>query len=457
MFAVVTPEEMSVIDASSPVPVEILISRAGWAVARAARKMLGGTYGRHVTVLAGPGNNGADGMVAAGILRRWGVRTRIIRVDRNSPPPGVVADCDLVIDAAFGTGFRGTFVAPEVGSIPVLAVDIASGVDGLTGEVAPESVPFVCAHTVTFAAFKPGLLQGQGPGFCGVIEVADIGLGTPSSVHLLDEATARRRISARPRSAHKWHAAVLVIGGSVGMNGAPSLASRAAMRAGAGMVRLAIPGDAHPNAGSQGSEIVGVPMAGSAWVDTAISALERCGALIVGPGLRRHVDTVACVSALIETAASVPMVIDADGLMAVAGKRFPDRPPACGVVLTPHDGEYRMITGRAVGEDRIAAARLLAEDTNAVVLLKGPTTVVAGPTGRVELVANGDSRLATAGSGDVLSGIIGALMAQGLPSFEAASTAAFIHGGAAQLGSRHGFIASDIIGHLPAWFDNSVS
>lgn len=157
MHAIVTPDEMRAVDAAaSTVGVSVLIERAGWAVARSAMALLGGTYGRRVTVLAGPGNNGADGIVAARILRVRGVRVHVIRIDRSSPPPVSIPGCDLVIDAVFGTGFRGDFVAPHVGSIPVLAVDIASGVDGLTGLVGRESRPFICTHTVTFAALKPG-------------------------------------------------------------------------------------------------------------------------------------------------------------------------------------------------------------------------------------------------------------------------------------------------------------
>lgn len=457
MHAVVTPAEMNAIDAAADTRVDVLIERAGWAVARSARALLGGTYGRRVMVVAGPGNNGADGMVAARILSGWGVKTRVVRVDRNTPPPNTFEACDLVIDAAYGTGFRGVFVAPDCGLVPVLAVDIPSGVDGLTGSVSETSRPFICTHTCTFAALKPGLLFGAGPSYAGTVEVADIGLRTPSEVHLLDIEEVKGRVPQRARSAHKWSAAMLVVGGSIGMTGAPSLTARAAMRAGAGMVRLLIPGDPHPGAGPFGSEIVGVAISESKWEHAALVALQKCGALVVGPGLGREPATLASAAALIESTNTVPMVIDADALVAVAGRRFGERAGHAGVVLTPHDGEFRSLTGSSVTNDRIESCRTLARSANAVVLLKGPTTVIADPNGRVELVANGDSRLATAGSGDVLSGIIGALMSQGLPAFEAASTGAFVHGGAASLGNRLGFVASDIIENLPAWLDRATS
>lgn len=451
MHAVVTPEEMRAIDSAAETDMGVLIARAGWAVARTARQMLGGSYGRRVTVLAGRGHNGADGLVAARNLQAWGVRTAIIRVDRATPAPDHIADCDLVIDAAFGTGFSGTFVAPRVGSIPVLAVDIPSGVDGLTGLVQRGSQPFICARTITFAALKPGLLFADGPGYCGVLEVADIGLETPSPVHVLDEATVRLRLPARGRAAHKWSAAVLVIGGSEGMSGAPTLTARAAMRTGAGMVRLGVPGEKHPSAGPFGAEVVGALLPAAEWEDAAVKASQKCGAVVVGPGLGRSGDATQGVRALLARTETLPTVVDADGLAVFPKYRIGNRSAAAGVVLTPHDGEYKTMTGQPAGDDRISAARRLAQITNAVVLLKGPVTVVADQHNRVELVMNGDSRLATAGSGDVLSGIIGALMAQGLPAFEAASTGAFVHGAASSLGTARGFIASDIIDHLPEW------
>jgi ADP-dependent NAD(P)H-hydrate dehydratase / NAD(P)H-hydrate epimerase len=453
--AVVTPAEMQAIDAAAADDVEVLIRRAGWAVARSARRLLGGTYGKRVTIVAGPGNNGADGLAAGEVLRRWGVRTDVIRVSRDAPPPATLPACDLVVDAAYGTGFRGEFVAPDPGEVPVLAVDIPSGVDGLTGTVSTGSRPFVCVHTCTFAAFKPGLLFGEGPTFTGSIEVADIGLPTPSMVHLLDEPTARTRLPHRSRAAHKWHSALHVVGGSNGMNGAPSLASRAAMRAGAGMVRLSIPGEAHPTAGPNGTEVVGVAIPDAPWADEAIAAGEKCRALVIGPGLGRSAAAMSSVRELVLRVDAMPILIDADALAAMAGLPLADRPTTAGVVLTPHDGEYRLLTGRAVGDDRLASTRDLAREMNAVVLLKGPTTVVADPNGRVELVTSGDSRLATAGSGDVLSGIIGALLAHGLPAFEAASTGAFIHGAAASLAPAEAMVAGDIIGLLREWLGAS--
>ena len=208
MIPIVTPVEMAAIDAAAPEPVEVLIGRAGAAVARVAIEMLGGTYGRRVVVLAGNGNDGRD---AARRLRRRGVR--VIEVDAHGAP-SMLPSADLVIDAAFGTGFRGDWSAPE-SSAPVLAVDIPSGVDGLTGS---ESERVLRAErTVTFAALKPGLLLPPGSELTGEIEVADIGLDTSTATaSLLTDDDVAAIVPDRLAEAHKWKAAVWVAAGSPG-------------------------------------------------------------------------------------------------------------------------------------------------------------------------------------------------------------------------------------------------
>ena len=182
MIPIVTPAEMAAVDAAAPEPVEVLIGRAGAAVAWAARRMLGGTYGRTVHVIAGKGNNGNDGRVAADRLRRWGVHVEVHGADAC---PSVLDPADLVIDAAYGTGFHGEWWAPRVGATPVLAVDIPSGVDGLTGAAGRGVLP--ADRTVTFAALKPGLLFGPGRWLAGDVEVADIGLDVgPATTNFVD-------------------------------------------------------------------------------------------------------------------------------------------------------------------------------------------------------------------------------------------------------------------------------
>lgn len=440
MRPVVTVAEMGEIDAEArrEVPVEALIARAGAAVARHALLMMGGGYGRRVVVVAGKGHNGDDGRVAAGRLQRRGARVAV--VDAAVAPPALPDGLDLVIDAAYGTGFRGRYRPPST-SAPVLAVDIPSGLQGDTGE--GEAAAAVA--TVTLAALKPGLLFGRGPERAGRVLVADIGLDcSRARAHLLEDADVAALLPPRPRVTHKWRSAVAVVAGSPGMMGAPSLCCAGAQRAGAGMVRLGVPGGAPASLPAAEAVSTGLPAEG--WAPAALEWSERCRALVVGPGLGRAPGTAAEVRELVARA-DIPAVIDADGLHALGAQAEAvlrtRRPPT---VLTPHDGEFQVLTGSAPGPDRMGAARALARRTGAVVLLKGSTTVVTGPDGRVLISASGSSRLASAGTGDVLSGVIGAFLAQGLEAAEAAGLAAHVHGRAASIGPALGLAAGDLPG-----------
>jgi hydroxyethylthiazole kinase-like uncharacterized protein yjeF len=443
---VVTPAQMGAIDAAAPEPTEVLIARAGAAVARGARRLLGGTYGTRVVVVAGGGNNGNDGRAAAGLLARQGARVTVIdAVDA----PGVLPACDLVIDAAFGTGFRGTWQAPAPAAGPrplVLAVDIVSGVDGLTGRVADGTVVLRADHTVTFAAYKPGLVLGDGPGLCGEVTVADIGLDTSTStVTLVDDAWVAARWVPRPPDTHKWRSAVWVVAGSPGMVGAGALVCGAAARSGAGYVRLSVP------AASVVDPAAGVPVEvvrtalGVDFGGEVVAGSDRFAAVVVGNGLGTDPALAAGV-VQVATGAACPVVVDADGLRHLGADTVLDD----SVVLTPHDAEFAAVAGYLPGPDRIAAARQLASRRGAVVLLKGPTTVVAHPDGTVALCRTGDQRLATAGTGDVLSGVIAGLCARGVVPFEAAAMGAYLHGRAADLGWSDGLVASDLVELLPA-------
>lgn len=453
MEPIVTPEEMAAIDAAAPEPVDELIERAGAAVARTALRMLGGAYGRRVVVLAGKGNNGADGRAAARRLEARGVGCRVIDA---ADAPGVLPPADLVIDAAYGTGFRGTYQAPEPAdrSTPVLAVDIPSGVDGLTGVAAGR--PLRATRTVTFAARKPGLLLADGPGLAGAVEVADIGLDVSRArSFLVTDADVGRWLPRPARDAHKWRAAAWVVGGSPGMTGAPRLAAAAAMRSGAGYLRLSVPGaeltDAEP------IEAVGWRLPGQGWADVVADELGRFHALAVGPGLGTDEGTAEEVRRLVAATPSVPVVVDGDGLRALgaaAGAVIAARgSSAAPVVLTPHDGEFEALDGAPPAADRFAAVRSLAAATGAVVLLKGPTTLVADPGGSVTACTAGDARLATAGSGDVLTGAITGLLAAGMGAARAAAAGALVHGRAGDLAWRHGLVAGDLVAHLPAALD----
>ena len=316
--------------------------------------------------------------------------------------------------------------------------------------------PLAASRTVTFAALKPGLVLGDGATMAGTVEVADIGLDTSgASAHLVEPMDVGSWLRSRARDAHKWSAGVRMVAGSAGMTGAAHLASASAQRAGSGMVTLSSPGiDAHPPV-----EVVQHQVPGTGWAKIVLDGLDRFHALVVGPGLGREEATVAAVRELV-AAAELPVLVDGDGLYALSWSDAGAAPVLRGrrdaTVLTPHDGEYGLLTGQRPGADRIAACRRLAADVGGVVLLKGPTTVVADAAGGVLVTMTGDARLATAGTGDVLSGIIGALLAIGLPALQAAAAGAWIHGRASRLGPPLGLVASDLLAAIPVVLDEVV-
>ncbi|MGO8873651.1 MAG: NAD(P)H-hydrate dehydratase [Acidimicrobiales bacterium] len=440
MEPVLTVSEMQAVDAAAQATtaLDVLVARAGTAVAIAALDLLGGAYGRRVVVVAGRGNNGADGRVAAGLLARRGATVRVVVAGTAD----ALGPADLVVDAAYGTGFRGEYRAPSIEpGTPVLAVDIPSGVQGDTGEVSGVAMP--ATRTVTFVARKPGLVQADGRRLAGDVTVADIGLppGDPAA-HLLEDGDVTSLLPARRPDGNKWSAAVLVVAGSPGMTGAAGMCARAAYRAGAGMVRLGVPG-AELSA-SPATEAVSVSLPAGGWSDAALEVARRCGAVVVGPGLGRDPATAADVARLVDRSPA-PVVVDADGLFALGrlgGGSLGSARSA--VVLTPHDGEFARLVGSDPGPDRIAAARRLAEASGAVALLKGPTTAVAGSGGRVLLAMAATTALATAGTGDVLSGVIAALVSRGVPPHEAAALAAHVHGRAGAAGRPQGLVAGDL-------------
>jgi NAD(P)H-hydrate epimerase len=409
--------------------------------------MLGGSYGRVVNVIAGKGNNGADGRVAGDRLACAGVTVRMFEA---AACPASLPPADLVIDAAYGTGFHGDWNAPGIGDARVLAVDIPSGVDGLTGVAVAGAL--AADETVTFAAIKPGHLVHDGRSLSGAITVADIGLDVSSArAHVVERSDVAARWRPRPFDAHKWMRAVRVVAGSPGMNGAASLAASAAMRSGAGMVWLSIPGEQHPRA--ELVEVVGKPCPASAWAAAIGDGLDRFGALVIGPGLGLEATTVDEVRQAV-VAAPCPVLVDGDGLTATAtspgGAAALLRKRTAATVLTPHDREFERLAGAAPGADRFDASRRLASATGATVVLKGPTTLVAEPGGFVRAVTTGDQRLATAGTGDVLSGIIGALLASGMSAFDAAAAGAWLHGRAASMRPAGGLVASDLLATIPS-------
>ena len=438
-------------------PVEVLMERAGRAVAWAVRRRCGGTYGTRVVVVCGKGNNGGDGLVAARVLRGWGMRVEVFElrdgIDRATCIRALTrADC--AVDAMYGTGFQGRldgdaawFVEQlTAATTPVVAVDIPSGVDGLTGAFDPHGGAVAAEATVAFAALKPGLLFEPGATHAGDVVVADIGIDVGgSTVGATDTVDVREALPPRAPDAHKWRDAVMVVGGSDGMTGAPLMVSHAAMRTGAGIVWCCIPGDIGSAARAAGSEVITKDLTE---VTDALHDVERFRALVVGPGLGRDDRIAAGVRELVAKA-PVPLVLDADGLNALTGDLEPLRARGGTTIVTPHEGEYARLAGAPVGTDRLGAVRRLAERSGAVVLLKGPATVVAEPGGRAAINTTGGPWLATAGTGDVLSGVVGAVLAGGADPFRAAAAAAWLHGRAADYAGHEGLVASDLVAAIP--------
>ena len=432
---------MAAIDAAAPEPVEVLIDRAGAAVARAALDLMGGTYGRRAVVLAGPGHNGDDGRAAATRLRRRGVRVAVFDAVAAARTGEPLPAADLYVDAAFGTGLSRPYSPPPRSdpAAPVLAVDIPSGLDGLTGAVLGGSV-WAAARTVTFAALKPGLLFGSGPALCGEVTVADIGLdpAVEPACGLMTDADVEP-LPAGCGATHKWRSAVLVAAGSPGMGGAAALVCAAALRSGARMVHLCAPESVTARA----------PVEVVASAPPLAVPVERFHAAAVGPGLGLGAEASARLAEVLDL--PIPVVVDAGGLRLLTRPESAAclRRRAAPTVLTPHDGELAALAGSGPGPDRIAAARTAAADTKAVVLLKGGPTVVADPDGQTLIAAAGDARLATAGSGDVLTGMIAARLAAFAPVTAADATrrtaeAAHLHGRAGTAaGSRP--VASDLV------------
>jgi len=467
MEPVLTPTEMGEADrrtVAAGTPVRILMDRAGRAVAWEVRRVLGSTYGHRVAVVCGKGNNGGDGRVAARVLSGWGVRVEVLDLNAglDVATAGAALDrADLLVDAMYGTGFTGTldgvaaYVARRSRELTTVAIDVPSGVDGCTGLASGDVVH--ADATVTFAARKPGVCFEPGRSLAGEVRLVDIGIdigldrGAPG-LTLIDASDLRRWLAPIDPTAHKWTSALLVVGGSGGMTGAPLLVSHAAMRAGAGIVWCGVPGNDAAARASGGEVVIKALPATDDGALTGlgelIDATQRFRAAVVGPGLGGAPATCTAVRDLV-AGLPIPLVLDADGLNAFEGGAGMLSERTAPTILTPHAGEYARLAGVPVGDDRVAAARHLAETAGAVVLLKGPGTVVAEPGGRAAINPHDGPWLGTAGSGDALSGIIGGLLARGLAPFEAAAGGAFLHAGAADSAGHTGLVAGDLVAALP--------
>ena len=498
MKPVLTPEEASELDRASQargVSAADLMERAGRAVARGAIEVAGGSYGRRALVMCGKGNNGGDGLVAARHLRRAGMRVDVVMMEPDTGPGGpssmnherlgeqglvprrwapqdaarLLDRCDVAIDAIFGTGFRGTPEAAwqdaidglNASSAPVVAVDIPSGVDGATGAV--EGAAVWAELTVALGAAKVGSVLLPGAERSGTVRVVDIGFPADlvrPTVELTEPDDVAISLPRRDVQGHKRGSGVLlVVAGSRAMTGAPALIARAAGRLGTGLVIVAAPRDAVSAVQAHASEAVFLPLPqtdeGTVAVDALdalLEAVEGADALAIGPGLTRHDETALLVRELVGRS-QAPLVLDADGLNAFEGRLEALGRRGSDAVLTPHDGEFHRLMPSGAGvADRIASVRALAEATGAVALLKGTRTVIASSAGPVRINPTGTPVLATAGTGDVLTGVVGGLIARGVVPLEAATAGAFLHGLAGQRAGRElgeGTLAGDVVERLP--------
>jgi NAD(P)H-hydrate epimerase len=394
--------------AVAKVGTDALVAAAGTAVALEAQSMLGSCYGSRVAVLVGPGLNGADGLVAASWLRSRGAKVDVIDVMNQ---PKELRGYELVIDAAFGLGCSRPYVAPSVavGTL-VLAVDLPSGVDSDTGALLGS--PMSADVTLALGALKPAHVTGPAAAICGQLRSAGLGIVRRFDDGLMEDSDLGVLVQ-RETTDHKWTHAIQVLAGSTLMPGAADLVVRGALAAGASMIRLASRGDV--------AESVDLPAEVVRSDSTTVEPRSRC--VVAGPGL--GTDSVEWLRERLSDL-SMPVVLDADGLnrdlvpsKTSNGARW---------VLTPHAGEFVRLTGEALPTNHLDAVRSLARDLDCVVLLKGATTTIADRDGRVRIVRSGTPTLATAGSGDVLSGVIGATIARGHDQLEAAALGAHLHG-----------------------------
>lgn len=505
---VVTAEEMREIDRRAieviGIPGVVLMENAGRAVADTVKKLLSNVANPRVCIFAGKGNNGGDGFVVArhlansevrvktfllgeigqvqgdaktnlDILIGMGMEVEELNADMLPTARVAVSMSDLVIDAVFGTGFKGEvegYVSHVIDTInesgrPVVAVDVPSGLDSTTGMVSSSCIR--ATYTVTFGLPKVGLLLYPGAAYAGELVIADIGIpgfllaDESLKLNLSTGDDIRHWIPRREKDSHKGtFGKALVMAGSPNMAGAAVLASTAALKAGAGIVTLGVPLSLHSVMNSKLTEVMtrGLPETESGSISLQaqplLDGLSRgAAALAVGPGLSTHSETAQLVRNMVMTT-SVPTVVDADGISAIAQDPGTLKAAKAPIVLTPHPGEMARLTGLSIQEverDRLNVALRAVSQWGKIVVLKGARTIIADPSGIAYINPTGNPGMATAGSGDVLTGIITGLLAQGMRPFDAAVLGVYVHGLAGDIASSKlgemGVTAMDILGNVP--------
>ncbi len=509
---IVTAAQMQSLDrrtiTEARVPSLTLMERAGAGVVTHLEQRYGPVAGRQIAIVCGKGNNGGDGFVAARFLRRKGARARVFllaalsdlnrdakvmcqRFQRTAGIGAVVRTTDatqlrerlpasnFVIDAILGTGlsspvtglYREAIEAINTAGRPTIAVDLPSGLHADTGEILGAAVR--ADLTVTFGQPKLGLYVGAGVDCAGVVRIVDIGI-PPSyvadldcRVHLLTHAAMLAALPARRQAAHKGtfgHAGI--IAGSVGKTGAAAMAAMGALRVGTGLVTVAVPSSINDILETKLLEAMTVPMPDTKARTFARSGLDRLLAFVsartavaIGPGLTTHPETVELVQELVKRI-DRPCVLDADALNALAGKASLLTECKIPPVLTPHPGEMARLepgaTSQSINADRLGVATRFARERGVFVILKGARTVIARPDGTAAVCPTGNPGMATGGTGDVLTGMLVGLLAQGLPPWDAACAATYFHGlagdlAAARLGQA-GMTAGDLILQIPHAF-----
>lgn len=510
---VVTADEMRDIDRTTieeyAIPSSALMERAGNAV---AAKVIELFEKKKVIVLSGGGNNGGDGFVAARELfnRGWNVRVFLLSRENKLSPDclaqyrtakkmGVpvefrtaISGADLhsavVVDAIFGTGINKNVKTPvsEIiaflnrTAVPVVAVDIPSGVSADDGRIMGEAVR--ADYTVTFGLLKRGHLLHPGAEFSGKVFVEEIGfpaellVSETLQVETIEKADASVLVPERPLNSYKGdYGHIMIIAGSRGKTGAALMTAKSCLRAGAGMVTIGVPETLADVFQTRVTEemIISLPDTGSGTLsyraadEIARFVSEKADVLAIGPGIGISDDTRRLLPELIGRSAA-PMVIDADGINSLRGNREVLKSARAPVLLTPHIGEFARLLKRGtavdagirerIEKDRINLMLAFAEDTGSYLILKGAPTIIAEPEGKVFINTTGNPGMATAGSGDVLTGIVSAFLGQHLDPLEAAVLGIYMHGLAGDMAAAgkgmHSLIATDIIRHLPAAFSS---
>ncbi len=448
--------EQAALSGRDPAP---LMAHAGLAAAELARK-LAGDSGKPVLVLAGPGNNGGDALVVARHLKDWWFKVVVICPAGTGNYAGDAAaalrawqqaggeiaatlpageEWSLVVDGLFGIGLKRDLSADfavlveQVNALdaPVLALDLPSGLDADTG--CARGMAIVADHTISFIALKPGLLTGDGPDHCGILHVADLGLADAAAgaAHgvLISDGVLARLLPPRPRNSHKGsYGSAGIVGGAHGISGAVLLAARAALKCGAGRVHAGLLADDVPLLDPLQPELMLRPADG-------VLRLDHLDALAIGPGLGDSPDAAEYLDWALEK--ELPLVLDADALNLVAA--FPElksklKQRVAETILTPHPAEAARLLGCATAEvqnDRVAAVLRLARELDCGVVLKGCGSLCAWPDSHWTVNGSGNPGMAAAGMGDVLTGIITALLAQGVDERHALTAAVHLHGAAA--------------------------